>query len=192
MRENLRQLSAKDRQTYFEEIASRILPNAGKVSASLLHENNPESPLELELKTGISIPSHWNGPTIEVGQLIPALGLGRLYATLPERRDDLLLETPLLEDSEFFVHLPPGVEASHLPEAANLKSSFGEYHTEFKVEDGVLTIVRSFRIPVQQITPAEYPAFSKFALKIDSAESELLELRRSSVARNASAAPIFH
>ncbi|HWC16258.1 MAG TPA: DUF3858 domain-containing protein, partial [Terriglobales bacterium] len=189
MRENLRQLSPKDRQAYFEQIASRILPNAGAVSASLLHENDSQSPLELDLKTGTSLASHWNGPNLEIGQLIPALGLSRLYATLPARREDLLLETPLIEDSEFLVHLPPGVEPSRLPEPALVKSNFGEYRTDFKVEDGALKIVRSFRIPVQKIAPAEYPEFSKFALQIDTQERELIQLRRSSLAQNSAEAP---
>jgi len=188
MRENLRQLSAKDRQPYFEQIAGRILSRAGAVSASLFHENDPESPLELELKTGKSSAPRWNGSNLEIGQLIPALGLSRLYATLPERQEGLLLETPLIEDSEFIVHLPRGVEPSRLPETANLKSHFGSYHTEFKFEDGALRIVRSFSIPVQQIAPAEYPEFCRFALQIDTAERELIELRRASLAQSAAEA----
>ena len=188
MRENLHQLSGKDRQAYFEEIASRILPNAGTVSASLLHENNPESRLELELKMGTALAPHWSGLNLELGQLIPALGLSRLYATLPERREDLLLETPLIEDSEFVLHLPPGVEPSRLPQPATVKSNFGEYRTDFKIEDGAVKIVRSFRIPVQKIAPADYPEFSRFALQIDTAERELIELRRSSLAQNAAEA----
>jgi uncharacterized protein DUF3858 len=177
MRENLRQLSGKERQAYLEEIAGRILPNARNISGVLLHERDPESPLELELKIGTSTPSQWSGSNLELGQIIPALGLGRLYATLPQRQQDLLLETPLIEDAEFVVHLPSGMEGGHLPKSVSLKSRFGEYSTRFKIEDRALKISRSFRIPAQQIAPAEYPSFSRFALQIDSAEHELVQLR---------------
>lgn len=177
MRENLRRLSRKERQAYLEEIAGRILPNARNISGMVLHEREPESPLELELKIGSSSPSQWSGSNLELGQIVPALGLGRLYATLPQRRRDLLLETPLIEDSEFQVHLPSGMEGAHLPKSVNLKSRFGEYSTRFKIEDRTLRISRSFRIPAQQIAPVDYLAFSQFALQIDSAERELVQLR---------------
>jgi hypothetical protein len=177
MRENLRQLSGKERQAYLEEIAGRILPNARNISGVVLHERDSEAPLELELRIGTSTPSQWNGSNLELGQIVPALGLGRLYATLPQRRQDLLLETPLIEDSEFVVHLPAGIEGGHLPKSANLKSRFGEYSTRFKIENRTLKISRSFRIPAQQIAPADYASFSRFALQIDSAERELVQLR---------------
>lgn len=194
MRESLRQLTASDRQGYFEEIAGRILPGAGEVSGSLLHEDDPEQPLELELTAKVSKFARWNGTELQLGQVAPALGLSRMYATLPERREDLLLETPLIEDSEFSVHLPPGVEPSQLPEPVNLKSVFGDYRTEFKVENGVLRIVRSFQIPMQVVSQSEYAAFSQFAIQIDAAERALIQLRRTSsaheIANSAIPAPV--
>lgn len=183
MRDALHELSSKDRQSYFEQIGSRIFPHASKISASVFHEDDSEKPLEVEL-TVASLPgSRWNGSSLDLGQLIPALGLSRLYATLPVRNQDLWLETPLIEESEFTVRLPAGVEVWHMPEPLTAKSSFGEYRTDFRLEDGALKIVRSFRIPMQQIAAAQYPQFSKFALQIDAAEREQLQLRRISVAQ---------
>lgn len=183
MRETLHPLGAKDRQSYFEEIGSRIFPHASKISASISHENDPEKPLEVELTLTSSVSAHWNGSSLDLGQLVPALGLSRLYATLPVRNQDLWLETPLIEESEFTVHLPAGVEVWHMPEPFTAKSSFGEYRTDFRLEDGTLKILRSFRIPMQRIPAAQYPDFSRFALQIDSAEREQLQLRRVSVAQ---------
>jgi len=189
MRDTLHELSAKDRQSYFEEIGSRIFPHASKISASMFHEDDPEKPLEVELTVASSAASRWNGSSLDLGQLIPALGLSRLYATLPVRSQDLWLETPLIEESEFTVHLPEGVEVWHMPEPFTAKSSFGEYRTDFRLEDGALKMIRSFRIPMQQIAAAQYPAFSKFAIEIDSAEREQLQLRRVSVAQERPSSP---
>ncbi|MFL6436423.1 MAG: DUF3858 domain-containing protein [Terriglobales bacterium] len=189
MRDTLRSMSANERQSYFEEVAGRILPNASGISGAVIHEQDSESPLELEIKTAPSV-AHWKGADLELGQLIPALGLSRLYATLPERSANLLLEAPLVEESQFRIHLPPGTEASRLPAPTDLTSSFGEYHTDYKVEGGVLRIVRSFRIPVQEITPGDYPAFSDFAMRIDNAEREQLQLHRGVLAHNGNATPM--
>ncbi len=183
MRDILHQLSAKDRQRYFEEIGSRIFPHASKLSSSVFHEDDPEKPLELELSLTSAANSGWNGSSLDLGQLIPALGLSRLYATLPERTQDLWLETPLNEESEFAIHLPAGIEVWHMPEPFTAKTSFGEYRTDFRLENGAIKILRSFRIPMQQVAAAQYPEFSKFALQIDSAEREQLQLRRVTVAQ---------
>ncbi|HJW99696.1 MAG TPA: DUF3858 domain-containing protein, partial [Terriglobales bacterium] len=182
IRTTVRRLSAKERKEYFEEIATRILPNANDVSATLMHEDDPEQPLELELQVKAMKFARWNGPELQSGQIVPALGLSRMYATLPKRRDALVVDAPLIESSEFVVHLPSGVEPVRLPEGVDLKSSFGEYRTEFKRDGDGLRIIRSFRIPMQEIAASEYPAFSRFAFQIDTAERELIQLHKASVA----------
>ena len=184
MREALGQLSAKNRREYIEEVAQRILPQTRDVSGSVSNEENPEKSLELDLKIEAPGFAQTNGyDQLELGQIVPALGLSKLYATLPERSGDLLLGTPLIESSEFLVHLPPGVEVKHLPQSVILKTDFGEYQTTFEFEPGTWTlkIVRSFRIPAQIVSPERYPAFSNFALDIDRAERELIQLRRSAI-----------
>ena len=182
MRAALSQLSASDRQAYFEEIADRILANAAEVAASLIHEQDVNQPLELILKVSTPKVAHWNGSDLDLGELIPALGLARMYATLPARETDLLVEAPLIESSEFVVHLPAGIEVSRLPQSAEIKSGFGEYHTEFQAQTKTLTIQRSFRIPAQEVSSSDYPAFSSFAFAIDAAERQSIQLRRTAVA----------
>jgi hypothetical protein len=188
MRQTLRQLSAKDREAYFDEIASRILPNVETVSAIVRHEEDPDLPFELDLAVTAWHPAHWTGADLEIGQLIPALALRRLYTAVPERQDELLVEVPLIESSEFVLRLPEGVEPAHLPEAVSLKTSFGEYHTEFRQIGGELHILRAFRIPAQEIEVERYPSFAKFALDIDSAERDGIRLRRDPTAQNTAAA----
>jgi hypothetical protein len=179
VRTALRSMSAHDRQMYFEQIASRILPNPHGISASVLNQEDISHPLQLDLKVSSASVGHLNGSELEIGQVIPALGLSRLYASLPERRQDLLLETPLIENSEFLVHLPPGIEPLRMPESANLHTEFGDYRTQFQLEKpNVIKIVRNFRIPVQVVSPAKYPDFAKFALQIDSAERQLITIQQ--------------
>ena len=178
MRETLRQLSAKEQRVYLEEIAQRIFPHAREVSGSIINETSPEKPLELDLKIDSEGFAQWRGSEVDLGQLVPALALTKLYATLPERREDLLLETPFIESSEFIVHLATGMEVKRLPQSINLKTPFGEYATKFEPEPGLVKIVRSFRIPAQIISPTRYSAFSNFALDIDRAERDLIQLRR--------------
>ena len=183
MRHALRQLSAQDRQDYFEEMAARILPNVSEVSGAVQYEEDPQQALELEIKVKAPGFARWNGADLEISQLIPALGLSRLYGTLQQRTEDLLIDTPLIESSQFVVRVPAGVEPSVLPQSVDVKTKFGEYHASFQTEGRDLRIGRSFRVPQQVVAPTDYAAFSEFARQIDGAERELIQLRRSPLAQ---------
>jgi len=65
-----------------------------------------------------------------------------------------------------------------MPVTVDLQSDFGEYHSELKNQGTVLKLTRHFRIPAQMIAPARYRDFSNFALQVDSAERQLIQLRR--------------
>ena len=79
------------------------------------------------------------------------------------------------------IKLPAGLEAVRTPNSMDVKSQFGEYHSGFKRESNLLTVIRSFRIPAQVVAPEDYRAFADFALQVDSTERELIQLRRSAV-----------
>lgn len=178
MRQMLRSVSAKDRQGFFEQIADRILPTADEVTATVSHEDDSEQALELELNVRAPKFARWNGSELRFEQMVPALGLRRMYATLPERQQAVVLDTPLVESSEFLINVPAGLEAVRTPSSVDLKSEFGEYHSELKSEGTVLKLTRNFRIPAQVIAPASYHDFSDFALQVDSAEKQIIQLRR--------------
>ena len=178
MRQMLRTVSAKDRQGFFEQVADRILPTASEVSATVSHEDDSEQPLELEFNVRAPKFARWNGPELQFEQIVPALGLRRTYATLPERQQPVVLDTPLVESSEFLINVPAGLEAVRTPSSVDLKSEFGEYHSELKTEGTVLRLTRNFRIPTQVIAPASYHDFSDFALQVDSTEKQMIQLRQ--------------
>jgi Domain of Unknown Function with PDB structure (DUF3858) len=178
MRQMLRTISTKDREGFFEQIADRILPTANEVSATVSHEDDTEQALELELNVRAAKFARWNGLELQLEQMVPALGLCRVYATLPERQQPVLLDAPLVETSEFLINLPAGLEAVRTPSAVDLKSEFGEYDREVRTEGTMLKLTRRFRIPAQVIPPASYHDFSDFALQVDSAERQLIHLRR--------------
>ena len=178
MRQMLRSLSPRDREDFFEQIADRILPGANAVSPTVHNEDDPEKALELELTIRAPKFGRWNGFELQFPQIVPALGLSRTYATLSQRQQPVLLDTPLVESSEVLINLPAGLEAVRMPVTVDLQSDFGEYHSELKNQGTVLKLTRHFRIPAQMIAPARYRDFSNFALQVDSAERQLIQLRR--------------
>lgn len=182
MRDALRRLSYKERQNYFEQIATRILPGARQVVAKVEHEDLTMQPLELTLELTAKGSSNWNDSQLTMGQLIPELGLNRIYASLPSREEDLLIGTPLIEHSEFVLHLPPGTEVTHLPGELELRNQFGNYRANFSVADNTLSIVRDFSVPVQIVPASQYAKFQSFAFAIDNFERQSIALQRDSLA----------
>lgn len=183
MRQLLRDVSGDDRQDFLQQVADRIMPAVNQVSATITNEEDFEKPLELQLDLRASKYGRLNRSELQLEQIIPALGLARAYATLSERQQPVLLETPLVESSEFVIHLPAGLEVVRVPNAVDIKSGFGEYHTEFKIKGTELKIIRTFHIPAQVVDTSEYRDFSDFALQIDGAERELIQLRRMDLAQ---------
>ena len=192
MRQTLRSVSLKERQDFFEQIADRIIPTVDQVFATVTNEEDLGQPLEIQLNIRAPRFGRWSHSDLQLEQMIPALGLSRVYATLPERQQPVLLDTPLVETSEFVIHVPAGLEAVRKPNAVDLKSEFGEYHSEFKAEATELIISRTFTIPAQVVAPSRYREFSEFALQIDSVERELIQLRRTDLAQIRTSGQLSH
>ena len=118
---------------------------------------------------------------MDIDQLVPALGLKRMYATQAARKFALAIELPLIESATFRLHLPAGVVVAHLAGNLRFDSSFGGYALEFRQPDArTLEVRRSFRIPVQTVAPAAYTEFARFAGQIEDAERQRLTLARAS------------
>jgi len=178
MRKMLRSLPSRDRETFFEQMANRILPSASSVAATVNHEEDPEQALELELNIRASKFGQWNGSEVQLEEIVPPLRLGKIYATLPQRHQPVFLDTPLIESSEFAIDLPAVLAAVRVSGAFDVKSEFVDYHSEFISEGRVRKLSRRFRIPSQVIAPAKYREFSDFALQVDTAEKQPIQLRR--------------
>lgn len=183
MRAALRNLRGGERQQFYEQIALRIFPGAINVTGTLRHEDDADRALALEL--GCRVPAYVNlarlGPedSIDIDQLVPALGLKRMYATQTARRFALAIEQPLFESAAFRLHLPAEITVAQRAHDAKLESAFGSYQLEFRHPDArTLEVRRSFRIPVQTVETANYAEFARFAGQIEEAERQRVTLAR--------------
>ena len=183
MRETLRGMGSAQRQQLFEQVAARIFPGATAVTGAARNAADLEQPLILEFRCSVprllDLERLSEQETLDVGQLVPALGLKRMYASAATRRFPLLVEEPLFETTTFRLHLPEGVRVAQRARDTRLNSEFGSYEVGFRQPDArTLEVRRGFRIPAQVIAPAAYPAFARFAAQIEGAERERLSLAR--------------
>ncbi|HEY6970124.1 MAG TPA: hypothetical protein VJA94_13030 [Candidatus Angelobacter sp.] len=174
----LRRSNARERQIFFDEMATRIFPAATQVRGSSEHEDDPEKPLELTLRCRLPQIVNPNGPW-DLDQLVPGLGLRDLYARSAARNLPLYVDSPLVESSSFHMYLPSNFQVRSLPSDFTAHNQFGDYSAQFVSAGQQITIHRQFRIPVQIVSQPDYAAFSAFAREIDDAERGRIMLQPS-------------
>jgi len=182
-RASLRFLRPEERQQFFEQVAQRIFPGASGVTGVVQHEADLDRGLELELRCRVphlvDLERLAREATIDIDQLVPALGLKRMYAAGAARKFALWIDAPLFETATFRLHLADGVVVAQRATGTRLNTAFGDYSVDFRQPDArTLEVRRSFRIPPQVIPAAEYGAFAHFASQIEDVERERLSLGR--------------
>jgi hypothetical protein len=82
-----------------------------------------------------------------------------------------------LEDEVEFI-LPTGMAPEEIPAPVTLKSAFGNYRREFKVDGGSIRLVRQLDLKQQILPPTDYDALKKFLSELNKAERASLLLKR--------------
>jgi tetratricopeptide (TPR) repeat protein len=170
------------RRRFFEQLATRIFPGAVDVTGHADNENDPERPLKLWVQCRVPHFLSFSGSEADVDQLAPALSLRRMFVRGSERRFALYIDDLLFENTRFRVRLPGNMRVAQLAADFSIRQRFGSYAVRFRQSSPKeLEITRSFHIPVQVITPAEYPEFANFAIQIDDAERQRLTIERANL-----------
>jgi hypothetical protein len=173
MRGVLAGIDPAHRPHFFEQLAARIFPGATGTSGQVRHEHDTDQPLEIEFSTQSPAFLNVQGRTVDLEQLVPALGLRKMYAVDAPHTLPVYLDTPLVERSTFRVNLPPNLVVSSSANDLNLHTEFGDYAATFRtISPGILEVSRTFRVPVQVIAPDHFGAFASFARQIDDAERQ--------------------
>jgi hypothetical protein len=179
MRSILRGIARPDRQHFFEQLATRIFAGAMDVAGTIENESEPDRPLVLHFACRAPRFVSFAGSAADLDQLVPALGLRKMYVGLSGRTFPLYLDTPFFERATFRLHLAPGLRLSRLAPDFTTQNDFGSYSVVFReLASGDIEIRRAFDIPVQVVPPTRFAAFAHFAERIDDAERQRLLLER--------------
>lgn len=182
MRAILGGIEPDGRKHFFEQLAMRIFPGAADATGEVRNENDPDQTLEILLNCRAPHFVNFQGQSADLDQLVPALGLRKMYVPGGPRRAPLYIDTPLFETAVFRVTLPDGVRFAALPGDMTESNEFGSYAVTFRQPSSTNAEVRrEFRIPVQVVQPGRFEAFSRFAGRIDEAERQRLLVERKAV-----------
>lgn len=179
MRSILGGIAPEGRQHFFEQLAMRIFPGASEASGEIHNESDPDHQLELTVSCRAPRFINFRQSVADLDQLVPALGLRKLYFAAGPRRAPLYIDTPLIETATFHVHLTGTGRFASIPTGVVERSEYGEYSVAFnQLAPNTIDIRRDFRIPVQVIAAGRFEDFSRFARRIDDAERQRLSVER--------------
>ena len=176
-RTQLESIAAAELNRRFEEAyVARLVPGAVLATLAIDGREDPESALVLRYSFDVE---SLGRRTIN-GLAIPMPFPTQIEASLAsraERTTTELVASALRLDLTISVHAADAA----LPAPAaplTLEAAHGAHYSLTQSRaPGVLTVERHVEIPLMRITPAEYPAFSQFARRADSAEGAEITLR---------------
>ncbi len=96
------------------------------------------------------------------------------YASLSERRFDLLISNPWVNRYEFQYALPAGFSAPELPPDLNEETPFGRMRISHRIENGKLICRAEVALTQTRIKASDYPAFRAFMGRLDQVFSRKL------------------
>ncbi len=100
------------------------------------------------------------------------------YASLTKRKTDLLLPPPFSKEVTITFKLPPGLKATNLPRALDLKHPSLRLQVSTEAGNGTLTIKRSYAMLGGVVKPDAYADFRAKLVEFDSTEARTIRLAR--------------
>jgi tetratricopeptide (TPR) repeat protein len=107
----------------------------------------------------------------------PSARLTPLFASLPQRRQDVsILVFPSAHET-YEVKLPPGAQVVSAPQNVSKETPFGAYRLEVVSSGSEVVVKSSLELRTSRVRPAEYADFRRFCLEADAAMSQRLVVK---------------
>lgn len=125
----------------------------------------------------------WGRPGDSAAQLVlRPLGrdpdLLRSFGRLSQRRFDLIIGFPWLNEEQVTVTLGAGQKVGRLPSPRRIESPFGSFALTAEQHGNVVTVRAELKVKRHRLTREEYPAFRRFCAEVDSAVAQELVVNR--------------
>lgn len=98
----------------------------------------------------------------------------RNYARLSQRRHDLILGFPWVNQEQVTLTLPASLHVRRLPEARHIRSAFGQFEMIATQSGNTVVVKALLRIDRHRVQKDEYAEFRRFCTEVDSAVTQEL------------------
>jgi hypothetical protein len=161
--------SAATRKSSFERSWSQTFPGLSVRQVTLSDPNKLDQDVTLEYQ--MDVPRYAEVLGQSALRFQPFSGnsgsYAQAYAQLSERRFDLVLPQPSVNQYAARYKLPTGYSVSELPKNVTEDSKFGRLRTTYRIENGILFCTAEVAVTVSRVKPEDYPAFRLFLARVD-------------------------
>lgn len=166
------------KRRFEEEYVARLIPGARLSELSIEGRDTGGEGLVFRYTIDVDV----LGRAVEGGWAIPRLlgmHLASNYAQLSTRTTTQLVAAALDTEVTMRISVPDAASPPEAPPAASLRGPGGHAHFEqqARLQDGVLVLHRSARIPPHRVAVEDYPAFARFCREVDAVEARELVFR---------------
>ncbi len=160
--ENLRSVPQDRVDTVFGRLAAGLFPGAENVRGEVQHHDQ-----RLEVRFIMDLPGacEVQDATMICRGFNAASPLAPALASLPERRQPLILQMPILRLDEVVIKPPPGWTSDR--PARRLSTPWGQVDETVETIDGRRHSTLVLEIPAVTVKPQDYPEFARFCRAID-------------------------
>jgi hypothetical protein len=113
---------------------------------------------------------HRVGDELRIPGLFPSTLQGQ-FARLAQRTTSALVAPAQVSEVRIRLQLPKGAKVRAVPEPAQLTLGGARFAIEADTKENRVEITRRVRLPLQRVTPSDYPAFAGFCRTVDLAEA---------------------
>jgi lipopolysaccharide biosynthesis regulator YciM len=170
-RNDLDEVPHAELQARFEEsYAANVVPGGRLKSVSFDAREDPELPLTIHYVLNVDNLGHRVGDELRIPGLFPS-SLQSQFARLAQRTTTALVAPAQATEVRIRLLVPKGAQVRGLPKATQLSLGDARFKVDVDAKAYQVQITRRLQLPVQRVTPSDYPAFSGFCRGVDLAEA---------------------
>jgi tetratricopeptide (TPR) repeat protein len=162
-------VSEHDRRSQLEKAFNRTFPGLRVRSVAISDLSRIEEDVEMEFALEAPRYAQQDGGGLRFTPFGAAAGYVESWASLSERRHDLLVGEPGENRFSYRFALPPGFAVVELPEDAAGDGPDAAYAVRYRAESGVVAMEGHVTLKSGRVPAERYPAFRALAAGIDRA-----------------------
>jgi len=177
-RSALKDKTPQELEKFFQEAANRVSQGTELVSDSLTDLKNLNTPVRV--KVSFKSPQY----AILEGQMmlfeIPSnpLSFFGVFPTLPFRKYDMLIPSPVRMEERTTIEIPPGFMVAHLPAEMKIDKPMGEFSLSCQQKGRQIIYTRKLTLKVKRVGRGRYWALKQMFDKLAKPQTRLVILEK--------------
>jgi hypothetical protein len=171
----IRLQSPDEREEELTKVISAQFPRTEVRSARFPGIGEVLDPVRVEARLAVPGWGRAQGEVLRFPVLGRETSVRARLAPQADRRYDLVLSSPSLEDHEVRYELPRGMHFSKVPGDKQVETEHGSFTLKVETKGRTATVHSEFELRTDRVSPSEYRAFREFLRQVDAGLAQSFE-----------------